>query len=153
MYFIQSQSTNRHKVLEQSAMNLPTCAKEDKTHGEHLLRYKTQQPLIDQLTAQRYYTSLQYKSGEMDKASYWASVHRKRQVPRKTSSKPCKWVVWSGDIQACGCNDGQGCKDVICGCLCRRRAVPVMDAFFPNPFLPLFFFILLFFFIFFLFKS
>jgi hypothetical protein len=43
MYFIQSQSTNRHKVLEQSAMNLPTCAKEDKTHGEHLLRYKTQQ--------------------------------------------------------------------------------------------------------------
>jgi hypothetical protein len=29
MYFIQSQSTNRHKVLEQSAINLPTCAKED----------------------------------------------------------------------------------------------------------------------------
>jgi hypothetical protein len=43
MYFIQSQSTNRHKVLEQSAINLPTCAKEDKTHGEHLPRYKTQQ--------------------------------------------------------------------------------------------------------------
>jgi hypothetical protein len=42
MYFIQK-STNRHKVLEQSAINLPTCAKEDKTHGEHLLRYKTQQ--------------------------------------------------------------------------------------------------------------
>jgi hypothetical protein len=33
--------------------------------------------------------------------------------------------------------------NVICGCLCRRRAVPVMDAFFPSPFLPLFFFLLL----------
>jgi hypothetical protein len=32
--------------------------------------------------------------------------------------------------------------NVICGCLCRRRAVPVMDAFFPSPFLPLFFFLL-----------
>jgi hypothetical protein len=86
--------------------------------------------LIHQSISQIHYTSLQYKSGEKDKASYWASVHRKRQVPRKTSSNPCKWVVWSGDVQACGCNDGQGCKDVTCGCLCRRRDVPVMDAFF-----------------------
>jgi hypothetical protein len=31
--------------------------------------------------------------------------------------------------------------NVIYGCLCRRRVVPVMDAFFPSPFLPLFFFI------------
>jgi hypothetical protein len=31
--------------------------------------------------------------------------------------------------------------NVICGCLCRRRTVPVMDAFFPSPFLPLFFFV------------
>jgi hypothetical protein len=40
--------------------------------------------------------------------------------------------------------------DVICGCLCRRRVVPVMDAIFPSPFLPLFFylfFLLLFLFI------
>jgi hypothetical protein len=29
--------------------------------------------------------------------------------------------------------------NVICGCLCRRRVVPVMDAIFPSPFLPLFF--------------
>jgi hypothetical protein len=28
-------------------------------------------------------------------------------------------------------------KNVTCGCLCRRRVVPVMDAFFPSPFLPL----------------
>jgi hypothetical protein len=27
-------------------------------------------------------------------------------------------------------------QGVTCGCLCRRRVVPVMDAFFPNPFLP-----------------
>jgi hypothetical protein len=24
--------------------------------------------------------------------------------------------------------------DITCGCLCRRRAVPVMDAIFPSPF-------------------
>jgi hypothetical protein len=97
--------------------------------------------LIHQSTAQRHYTSLQYKSGEKDKASYWASVHRKRKVPRKTSSKPCKWVMWSGDVQACGCSEGQGCKNVTCGCLCRRRVVPVMDAFFSKPILAFILFI------------
>jgi hypothetical protein len=39
--------------------------------------------LIHQLTTQRRYTSLQYKFGEKDKASYWASVHRRRKVPRR----------------------------------------------------------------------
>jgi hypothetical protein len=39
--------------------------------------------LIHQLTAQRRYTSLQYKSGGKDKTSYWANVHWKRKVPRK----------------------------------------------------------------------
>jgi hypothetical protein len=29
---------------------------------------------------------------------------------------------------------------VICGCLCRRRVVHVIDALFPSPFLPLFFY-------------
>jgi hypothetical protein len=42
----------------------------------------------------------------------------------------------------CGCSESQGCI-MLCGCLCRRRVVPVMDAFFPSPFLP-FCFILLF---------
>jgi hypothetical protein len=37
--------------------------------------------LIHQLTAQRRYTSLQYQSGEKDKASYWASVYWKRKSP------------------------------------------------------------------------
>jgi hypothetical protein len=38
--------------------------------------------------------------------------------------------------------------NVICGCLCRRRVVPVMDAFFPSPFLPLFFSCFIFYFLF-----
>jgi hypothetical protein len=48
-----------------------------------------------------------------------------------------------------GCPDmwvqcGPRMHNVICGCLCRRRAVPVMDAFFLCSFLPLFFYLLLF---------
>jgi hypothetical protein len=46
MYFIQSQSTNRHKVLGQSAKNLPTCAKEGKHMGNTTPRYKTQHSLL-----------------------------------------------------------------------------------------------------------
>jgi hypothetical protein len=34
--------------------------------------------------------------------------------------------------------------NVICRCLCRRRAIPVMDVFFSSPFLPLFFYFLFF---------
>jgi hypothetical protein len=37
-------------------------------------------PLLPQLKAQRHYTSLQYKFGESDRVSYWASVHWKRKV-------------------------------------------------------------------------
>jgi hypothetical protein len=76
--------------------------------------------LIHQSIAPRHYKNLQDKTGEKAKASYWASVHKKRKVSRKISSKPCKWVVWLGDVQACGCNDGQGYKGVTCGSLCRR---------------------------------
>jgi hypothetical protein len=38
--------------------------------------------------------------------------------------------------------------DVICGCLCRRRAVPVMDANFSKPTLAFILFFYLFFFFF-----
>jgi hypothetical protein len=41
-------------------------------------------------------------------------------------------------------------QNVTCGCLCRRRVVPVMDAFFPSPFLPLFFYSFLLFIVFFI---
>jgi hypothetical protein len=51
-------------------------------------------------------------------------------------------VMWLGDVQTCGCGEGQGCISVTCGCLCIRRVVPIMDAFFPSPFLPLFFLLL-----------
>jgi hypothetical protein len=47
-------------------------------------------PLIHQSIAQRHYKNPQYKIGEKVKASYWASVHKKRKVSRKISSKPCK---------------------------------------------------------------
>jgi hypothetical protein len=47
-------------------------------------------PLIHQSIAQRHYKNLQYKIREKDKASYWASVHKKMRVSRKISSKPCK---------------------------------------------------------------
>jgi hypothetical protein len=38
---------------------------------------------LSQLKSQIHYTSLQYKFGESDRASYWASVHWKRRVLRK----------------------------------------------------------------------
>jgi hypothetical protein len=36
--------------------------------------------ILSQLKSQRHYTSLQYKFGESDRASHWASVHWKRKV-------------------------------------------------------------------------
>ena len=47
-------------------------------------------PLIYLSVAQRHYKNLQYKIGEKDKTSYWASIHKKRKVSRRISSKPCK---------------------------------------------------------------
>jgi hypothetical protein len=41
--------------------------------------------------------------------------------------------------------------NVICGCLCRRRVVPVMDALFPSPFFAFILFLALFFYLLFLF--
>jgi hypothetical protein len=46
--------------------------------------------LIHQSIAQRHYRNLQYKIREKDKTSYWASIHKKKKVSRKISSKPCK---------------------------------------------------------------
>jgi hypothetical protein len=46
--------------------------------------------LVHHSIAQRHYKNLQYKIGQKDKASYWASVHKKSKVSRKISSKPCK---------------------------------------------------------------
>jgi hypothetical protein len=46
--------------------------------------------LIHQSIAQKHYKNMQYKIGEKDKSSYWASVHKKKKVSKKISSKPCK---------------------------------------------------------------
>ena len=91
--------------------------------------------LIHQSIAQRDYKNLQYMIGGKDKTSYWASIHKRREVPRKVSSKPCR----RGDV-ARGCPDKwvewePGMHNVICGCLCRRQAVPIMDAIFSKPIL------------------
>ena len=44
--------------------------------------------LIYQSKSQRYYTSLQYKFGEKDKASYWASVQRKKESSQRDLIQP-----------------------------------------------------------------
>jgi hypothetical protein len=41
------------------------------------------EPLLPQSSAQRHYTNLQYKFGGGDRASFWASVHWKRDVSRR----------------------------------------------------------------------
>jgi hypothetical protein len=71
------------------------------------------------------------------------------EVPKRVSSKPCKrGEVAQGMSRQMGRVRARDACNVICGCLCRRRAVPVMDAISFNPFLPLFcFFLLLFLFI------
>jgi hypothetical protein len=56
--------------------------------------------LIHQSIAQRDYKSLQYMTGEKDKTPYWDSIHKKWEVSRKVSSKPCK-----RDDVARGCPD------------------------------------------------
>jgi hypothetical protein len=34
---------------------------------------------------------------------------------KKTSSKPCEWVMWLGEVQTCGCSEGQGCNVLFVG--------------------------------------
>jgi hypothetical protein len=66
--------------------------------------------LIHLSIAQRRYTSLLYKSGEKTKSPIGLVSIGKGEFPGETSSKPCEWVMWSGEVQACGCSEGQGCK-------------------------------------------
>jgi hypothetical protein len=39
-------------------------------------------PLAYHLITQRHYTDLLYKAKEKDKVTYWASIHKKRKVPK-----------------------------------------------------------------------
>jgi hypothetical protein len=38
---------------------------------------------------------------------------RKGEFPEETSSKTCKWVMWSRYVQASGCSEGRGYKDLL----------------------------------------
>ena len=57
----------------------------------------------------------------------------KGKFSEKTSSKPCKW----GDVdKGCpdnGCSESKGVQSFTCGCLCRRRAAPILDVIFSKP--------------------
>ena len=112
--------------------------------------------LIHQLTTQRHYTSLEKRTRRL----IGLVSTRKGKFPERSHPSHVSEVMWLGMSKHVGAvtHEGQGCTSVTCGCLCRRRVVPVMDAFFPSPFLPLLFFFLysfifFFFFFFFLFKG
>jgi hypothetical protein len=97
--------------------------------------------LIQLPIAQRHYTSLQYKSREKDKVFYWASVHRKRKVPREKSFKPCKWMMWSWEVQACGYSKGKGCNVLSVGAFVEGELSLSWMHFFQAHFFLCFFFL------------
>jgi hypothetical protein len=55
-----------------------------------ILSNKCIKTLIYRSIAQRHYKNPQYKIEEKDKTSYWASTHKRWEVPRNVPSKPCK---------------------------------------------------------------
>jgi hypothetical protein len=85
-------------------------------------------PLAYHLLAQRHYKDPLYKAEEKDKVPYWASIHKKRKVPNGYHPSH---VTRGGVVK--GCPDTVEEGDIIRGCLCRRRVVPVMDAIFSKP--------------------
>jgi hypothetical protein len=88
-------------------------------------------PLAYHLIAQRHYNDLLYKAEEKDKMPYWASIHKKRKVPKGYHPSH---VTRGGVVK--GCPDiVEDRGDIIRGCLCRRRVVPVMDAILSKPFI------------------
>jgi hypothetical protein len=88
-------------------------------------------PLAYHLIAQRHYNDLLYKAEEKDKMPYWASIHKKRKVPKGYHPSH---VTRGGVVK--GCPDRvEDRGDIIRGCLCRRRVVPVMDAILSKPFI------------------
>jgi hypothetical protein len=57
---------------------------------------------LPQSSAQRHYTSLQYKFGESDRTSYWARVYLKRVVPGKDQIRVMQVGEVDGDVWAKG---------------------------------------------------
>ena len=110
--------------------------------------------MIYRSIAQRHYKDLPYKVEKKDKIPYWASIHKERKFSKGFHPSIVNEVKWFKGCRNIRVEWEPGMHDVICGCLCRRWVVPVMDAIFPSPFLPLLFsFICFFFFFFFLFKG
>jgi hypothetical protein len=73
-------------------------------------------PLAYHLIAQRHYNDLLYKAEEKDKMPYWASIHKKRKVPKGYHPSH---VTRGGVVK--GCPDiVKDRGDIIRGCLCRR---------------------------------
>jgi len=80
---------------------------------------------------------------------YWASIHKKRKVSRGYHPSH---VTKGGVVK--GCPDiVEDRGDVIRGCLCRRRAVPVMDVILSKPFIAFILSFLYYFFFLFLFQG
>jgi hypothetical protein len=57
----------------------------------------------------------------------------KGKFSEKTKSKSCKWVRWIKDVLTSGCSESRGMQSFTCGCLCRRRVAPVLDAIVSKP--------------------
>jgi hypothetical protein len=55
---------------------------------------------------------------------------------KETSSKPCKSVMWSRDVQAGGCSEGRGCKDLPVGAFVEGELYLSWMQIFPIPFMP-----------------
>jgi hypothetical protein len=57
----------------------------------------------------------------------------KGKFSEETSSKPCKWVMWSRDVQARGCNEGRGCKALPVGAFVEGKLHLSWMQIFPIP--------------------
>jgi hypothetical protein len=53
----------------------------------------------------------------------------------ETSSKPCKWVMWSGDVQTCGCSVGKDAKMLPVGAFVEGELYLSWMHFFSKPIL------------------
>jgi hypothetical protein len=85
-------------------------------------------PLAYHPIAQRHYNDLLYKAKEKDKMPY------EKESFQRISSKPCN-TRWYGQRMSRDTGRVKDQGDIICGCLCRRRTVPIMDAILSKPFI------------------
>jgi hypothetical protein len=68
------------------------------------------------------------------------------KFPEETSSEPCKWVMWTRDVQASGCSESRGCKALPVGAFVEGELHLSWMQIFPSPcllFFSLFFYSLL----------